>query len=339
MKEIYVLAIQQISAQQPLSAGWMDQPVSRTESYARAADPDFRQYFEPGVTRRMGKILKRALVTSQQVMDASGVSCPDAVITGTGLGCVENTELFLTAMLQEGEGLLKPTHFMQSTHNTVGAQIAIHAHCHSYNTTYAHGGISFEIALLDAFMQLQHGRIRTALVGAHDELTPDYFVILKRSGYLQEGADGFGSETSVAMMLGDRQQTNALCRLRGVETCYGDDVRHALEHFLNASGCRMEDIDAVMTGANGFPDHDALYDEICPCLFAGKPLLRYKHLFGESYTASALGMYAAAMCLHHRRIPAHMLQHQMSEPSTYEHMLLYHRFGRKHHTFILLSGL
>ena len=50
---------------------------------------------------------------------------PDAIITGTGLGCLEDTEKFLTAMVTNKEEFLTPTSFIQSTHNTVSAQIAL----------------------------------------------------------------------------------------------------------------------------------------------------------------------------------------------------------------------
>ena len=73
----------------------------------------------------MGKILKRAVATSKEALNASGLNTVDAIITGTGYGCIENTEFFLDALSREGEQLLKPTYFMQSTHNTVSSLVAI----------------------------------------------------------------------------------------------------------------------------------------------------------------------------------------------------------------------
>ena len=68
--------------------------------------------------------------------------------------------------------MMSPTDFMQSTHNTPGSLISIHLKDHGYNSTYSQGESSLASALLDAFLQLKSGRIRTALVGAHDEITP-----------------------------------------------------------------------------------------------------------------------------------------------------------------------
>jgi hypothetical protein len=331
-KEVYILAAKQISVQSPLSEEWMNRPVYYNESYVRSIDPDYKQYFAANTARRLGKILKRAMLTSRQVREATGITQPDAIITGTGLGCIENTEIFLETLTREGEELLKPTHFMQSTHNTISSLIAIDAHCHGYNSTYAHKTISFECALSDAFMQLKNGWIQTALVGAHDEMTPNYFILLKRIGYLSRPGKGFSGETALSMMLGTQRQEDTLCRLQGTDMLYCPDekeLQQSLTGLLQRTGCNLDEIDAVMTGD----------DEICPVLFPGKKRLQYKHLFGESFTASALGVYAAAVCLHRQHIPVHLFTDpENSEQHGVRHILFYNQFENKNHSFILLSA-
>jgi hypothetical protein len=99
-----------------------------------------------------------------------------------------------------------------------------------------------------------------------------------------------------------------------------------------------EDVDAVMIGVNGEPANDCINEEICPVLFPDKKLLRYKHLFGESYTASGLGVYASAACLHRQRIPAHLFVKPEKEQQGVKHILCYNQFENKNHTFILLSS-
>ena len=68
---------------------------------------------------------------------------------------------------------MKPTHFMQSTHNTISSLLAIRFKCHGYNATYSHRGASLESALMDAYMQIALGDIDNALVGWFDEKTQD----------------------------------------------------------------------------------------------------------------------------------------------------------------------
>ncbi|MDR1343499.1 MAG: beta-ketoacyl synthase chain length factor [Prevotellaceae bacterium] len=340
--DVYILAAKQISVQPPLTDEWMDAPVRYDAPCARAIDPDYRQHFAPNVARRLGKILKRAMLTSRQAMAASGVANPDAVVTATGLGCIENTELFLDALVREGEELLKPTCFMHSTHNAIGSLIAIDARCHGYNSTCVHKGISFECALDDAFAQLGSNRIQTALVGAHDEMTPSYFALLKRTGYLGHAPNGFSGEVALSMMLATTPGDSALCRLRGVELEYNPDaetLQKTLGRMLQSAQCSLEEVDAVMTGVSGLPSNDRVYASICPELLPNKKQLRYKHLFGESYTAPGLGVYAAAVCLCRQRIPAHLfVGGQSGEQRGVRHILCYNHFEGKNHSLILLSA-
>jgi hypothetical protein len=287
-RRIYIKAATQISIQQPLSEQWMTTPVAYAEPYARSIDPNFREWLNPLESRRMGKILKRALVTAQKVMADAGCSQPDAVITGTGLGCIENTELFLSQLCREGEEMLKPTCFMQSTHNTISSLIAIHSHIHGYNTTFSHKSVSFDSALLDAFTQLRLGDLQTALVTGNDEMTSSYFSILQRTGYIGQPGEVTAGEASVALLLAIDPE-DALCELEQVSMHYGDALP------------QLPPVDAdtlLVVGTNGTPQNDEPYEQLCPSIDA-RPRFAYKRLFGECYTASGLGVYAAAHLLHH----------------------------------------
>ncbi len=134
------------------------------------SDPDFKQYMTAGEARRLGRLLKRSLALSIDVTQRSGIGMPDAIITGTTWGSFESSALFLRDMIDFGEDLLKPTHFMQSTHNTLASLVAISQKNHGYNCTHSQGAYSLEMSLLDAWTQMQMGLIRSALVGCHDAL-------------------------------------------------------------------------------------------------------------------------------------------------------------------------
>ena len=132
--------------------------------------------------RRMGKLMKASLLSSLKALKQAGIECPDAIITGTALGCWENSEALLMQLLEEGEVMLSPTNFMQSTHNTISSNIAIRLGCHGYNVTYTQSDDSLEWALRDARLLLQSGRYKTVLVGCHDETTPLYRSLMARLG-------------------------------------------------------------------------------------------------------------------------------------------------------------
>lgn len=168
-------------------------------------DPDFKKFISPIEARRMGKLMKRALATSMTVLEEAGVANPDAIITGTKYGSVEYTEALLFSLKGLSDQPMKPTFFMQSTHNTVGSLIGIRTASHGYNATYSHGDESFDGALLDAELQLRLGEIDNALVGVFDETTPIFSAMLAKAGIPS-------TDIALSVFL-DHKPEGALCRL------------------------------------------------------------------------------------------------------------------------------
>ena len=383
---IYILSAKQISIQQPLSEEWMEQPIEYDVPFARSIDPSFKEYVSPIEARRMGKIMKRALATSKEALKEAGLDTLDAIITGTGYGCIENTEFFLDALSNDGEQLLKPTYFMQSTHNTISSLVAIQTKNHGYNVTYAHNGISFDSALQDAWLQFQLGKINTALVGGHDEMTETFYHILKKGGVMGHDDEMCG-ESAVSVVLSkvvepvetplqnesalrqaqgpqllsaasrhceersnpeesalrqaqgpqllsaalrhceersnpeesalrqaqgpqlltaalrhceerSNPETKPLCKLTGFQMLHQPTMtalQDSLARLLQNAGKSLADVDFILTGISGNHSNDEAYLEEARLLFGDKPLLKYKHLFGESFTSSGLGLYVAAL--------------------------------------------
>ncbi|MBR3655595.1 MAG: beta-ketoacyl-[Prevotella sp.] len=170
--------------------------AAKVEITSEEALSEIRNYVKPLEARRMGKIMKSSLLSSLKAMEQAGIEKPDAIITATALGCLENSERLLNQLQEEGEVMLKPTYFMQSTHNTIGSGIAIFTKCHGYNVTYTHGKDSLEWALRDARMLLKSGKAKSVLVGLHDETTPLYRSLMQRIGI-----DNLLPSHSIAMVL------------------------------------------------------------------------------------------------------------------------------------------
>ncbi len=162
--------------------------VARIEITSEDELAEIRDYVKPLEARRMGKIMKSSLLSSLKALKEAGVEQPDAIITGTALGCLENSELLLRQLTEEGEVTLKPTYFMQSTHNTISSNIAIRLGCHGYNITYTQDDDSLKWALRDAELLLRSGKVRTVLVGCHDETTSMYRDLLHRIGEKEQPA-------------------------------------------------------------------------------------------------------------------------------------------------------
>ena len=263
-EKVYLLSAAQISTQEPLSEAWKENPVELTEPLTRSREADYKQFIPPLEARRMGRILKRAIATAKTATAQAGIDIPEAIITGTGLGCIENTEIFLDALCREGEDQMMPTRFMQSTHNTISSIVAINLKAHGYNTTYAHNTVSFQSALMDAMLQLQRGKIANAMVCAHDEMTTSYHALLCKGGYLK---DKYAAECAVSMVLATAPQQGhkPLCEIAGIRILYRPteaEKQQALDELI---------LNSQFSILNSQSD-----------------------LFGISYTAPALDLYAAA---------------------------------------------
>jgi len=278
---IYIRSAAQISVQKPLCEDGMTDPASCAEPYLRSQDPDFKPFLNPMQARRMGLILKRAIAVSLTALRNAGIECPDAIFTGTGLGCMENTENFLTVMCRDGEEMLPPTYFMMSTHNTISSAVAILLRCHGQNCTYSQKDISFESALLDAFIQLQNGGVSNALVGAHDETTPATYDLLKGCGYFGDGVTA--AEASSAFVLSASHVSST-----------GSETRRMMSHDRSLSLskgplCELSDVQILHSPKN----LETIVNE-----YHASRVIRsadYFNLFGKCFSASGLGVYEAAM--------------------------------------------
>ena len=240
-----------------------------------AIEPDYSAYIDAKSIRRMSRIVKMGVAAAFQCLKEAEVAVPDAIVTGTAYGCLGDTEVFLSRLIEQQEEALSPTAFIQSTHNTVGAQIALMLQCTGYNNTFVHRGFSFESALLDAMMLLQEGEAKTVLTGGLDEITDTSHAILERFGLYKDGAiDGEGA---TFFLLASEPSSKDRAILEGLDTFYKPattaEVENRIDRFLSAHSLTRTDIDLVLTDAD------------------------YKHLCGDYPTASAFGLAMAVEAL------------------------------------------
>lgn len=321
---IYIKSCAQISVQEPLCDKWFTEPIRYEAPYVRALDPDYKPFINPVAARRMGLILKRAMATSLSALKDADVEMPDAIITATGLGCIENTEKFLKALSEQGENCLQPTFFINSTHNTIGSYVAVQMKCHGYNNTHVHRGISFESALLDAFVKIKLGKFNNALVGAHDEMTPDYFTLLNRVGFWD---GGFAGETAVSMLLAKE----GVVKIAGIEVLYMPEkqkIVDAVNRLCLENSISVDDIDLLVTGRNGNKENNKVYDDFENIFNMKDKSESYKDIFGESFTTSAYSVCYAYECLKKGITPS---------GRKVKNVLLYNHYENKDHSLILLT--
>ena len=292
-------------------------PVAADE-VCYATEPSYKEYIAPNASRRMAKGVKMGIATAAEALKEANLTTPEAIFVGTGMGCVQDSEKFLTALLDNNEAHLTPTAFIQSTHNTVGGQIALLLQCKGENLTYVNGAVSFESALLAARVQMEQEAVETALVGGVDEHSPHTVFLHDLVGLNQKGEgaaffalSGEGSATTYGQLV-DVALYNELT---------GDEQEMMLHSFVFRNELTLADIDLVLTGEATPPNW-------------GRPTYAYKNLSGEYYTASAFGFWLACQVLRYQQMPS-VAGLPVSSPI--RHILLVSSYLGKDFSFVLLK--
>ncbi|MCF3110092.1 beta-ketoacyl synthase chain length factor [Niabella sp. CC-SYL272] len=279
-------------------------------------EPDYSKYIDPKLIRRMSRIIKMGAAAAMECLQQTGVTMPDAITTGTAYGCLADTDQFLTRMVEFKEELLSPTAFIQSTHNTVGAQIALMLKCHHYNNTYVHRGSSFEAALSDATGLIAEGEAKTVLVGGVDEIIEKSHAILSRFDLYKKEGDtatligdpGKGTmagEGATFFLLNGNRTAGCLAKLDAAQHWYKPAAAAAIliEDFLKRNQVERGGIDLVITGNNGDARYDRQYEALLQSVFEGVPSIPYKQFCGEYPTSSAFALWMASMIVNTGKVP------------------------------------
>jgi 3-oxoacyl-(acyl-carrier-protein) synthase len=340
-----------VSSQETYETSFLESvEINTTENIVYAKQPSYKELIPPAAARRMAKGVKMGLAASTKALKEANVEVPDAIITGTGMGCIEDSEKFLKALIDNNEEYLTPTNFIQSTHNTVGAQIALGLGCKGYNFTYVNGSISFESALLDAKLQLENEEENTILVGAADETsshTMELFklvnIIKKESNQPYSVLDSNSSgvvysegATFVTLENVKKESSYAVLEALQIQNELNiDEVENFISSFLEKNNLKIQDIDVVVLGNNGDINFDTYYTAV-GSLFSQIPQVYYKHLSGEFNTASAFGFWVAASILKIQAIPQ-IVKMNSIEKANFSKVLLYNQFQGKDHSLVLLS--
>ena len=319
-------------------------PVEYVDTRLKCIEPDYKPLLDPKLLRRMSRIIRMGAAAGLACLQEAGVKEPDAIVTGTGYGCSEDTGLFLNDLIERKEEMLQPAAFIQSTHNTVGAQIALMLQCTGYNNTFVHRGFSFENTLLDALMLLQDGEAATVLTGGVDEITDISHELLTRFGlyrrwpvsnldlFTGRAKGTIAGEGAAFFLLASQPSDHDYARLDGISTLYKPesitDIEQHIQSFLSAHAVDPGTIDMIITGHNGDSRGDDIYRQLASgpgkasALFRDRPVIPYKHLCGEYPTSTAFALWMAAGRVR----------------SGAGRILIYNHYLGLHHSLLLLSS-
>lgn len=252
--------------------------------------PDFKTYINPALIRRMSEILRIGVACSKNALDIAGVSEPEAIITGTGLGCLYDTEKFLNHAITIEEGLIPPTSFIQSTHNTIAGQISLLLGNRSYNMTHTQNTASFERSLEDALLWLDDG-LNTVLVGAADEAIPQLNAI-----FAELGLGHLQLTTGASFFVLSKEQAGAKVAIKDVAV-FAADHQDVMMHVTNVcaqNGLAADEIHLVL--------HAGADQEQIGVFFPHASATDYQQLSGVYATNVAFAMHLAVDLIEHDTI-------------------------------------
>lgn len=346
--KVYINGVCAISAQKTFdNAMFLEAIETYNDTVINAIDPNYKDFIPPASARRMAKGIKMGIVASKIALKDAGLENVDAIITGTGLGCVKDSEKFVSAIIDHDEQFLTPTSFIQSTHNTVAGQIALELQCKGYNFTYVHGSNSFESAVLDAKLQLEQNEANHILIGGVDELGAHTIKIHGLIGHIKEQPEtndsvlesntkgAVFSEGGNFFVLSNESKAASYAEIQAVKFFNTLDVsRVSSETIQFLKENNVDDIDAIILGCNGDVEYDTFYEPLREA-FSGIPQLYYKHLIGEFFTASSFGYWLGAKILKTQSIPE-AVKLNSAEPKPLKSILMYNQYRGENHSFTLL---
>jgi len=352
MRKTYINGLGCISAQETFDTIFLEKAeINENDTLFAVKPPIYKDFISPVAIRRMAKGVKNGIVASAIAMKEANVTTVDAIITGTGMGCIEDSEKFLKAVIENKEEFLTPTSFIQSTHNTVGAQIALGLQCKAYNLTYVNASVSFESALLDAKMKIEEAEANAILVGGIDENADYTTSLFKLAGFIKKENEGpykvlnstskgaIYGEGATFFVLENEKKNTTYAEVLDIEIINKLDVNEVeakMMSFLEANKLQVSDIDAIVLGFNGDVEFDAYYKILSENIFKNTPQVYYKQLSGEYNTASAFGLWVGAKIFKTQEIPEIIRVNNLEKPA-YKTILLYNQYKGIDHSFILIS--
>jgi 3-oxoacyl-[acyl-carrier-protein] synthase II len=342
--KMYIHSTGNISPQHSLDAAAFFQTRVTTPSDAfKVIEPDYDLFVDSKMIRRMSRIVKMGVAAALTCLRNAGIENPSAIITATAYGCLEDSSSFLRRMIEFEENMLSPTAFIQSTHNTVGAQIALLIKCHNYNNTIVHRSFSFENALIEASLLLEEGK-RPVLVGAVDENTKDRHTILSRFGLYKpiwkngRSTSGNIAGEGAAFFLIDKEPgENPMALIRDLCLLYKPENKETVQNeildLLKNNDVSADQIGLVLSSHTGDPHQDEPDEKLLTTVFPGKSFFPFKSLCGDFPTASGFALWLAAYLLREQKLPSWMKGIKLP----LNNIIIHHRTGNTHHSFILIS--
>ena len=352
MKPVYINSVGSVSAQKTFdNSEFLNEITEYTDSVVHVINPNYKEYIPPAAARRMARGIKMSTVSSKNALTEAGIENVDAIIVGTGLGCIGDSERFVSDIIKNDEQFLTPTRFIQSSHNTVAGQIALGLGCKGHNFTFVHSAVSFESSLIDAKMMIQNNEADTVLVGGVDELVEHHVTTHRLIGHIKKepvASKDLLQSNSEGMVMGEgshffvlsKEKSNScyaeLLAVKTFNTLAKEQVESKIITFLESNKMNVKDIDVVILGNNGDVNYDHYYEQLSNSLLTNTPQAYYKHLSGEYDTATGFAFWLANKILKTQTVPD-SVQLNTIKPAKLQTILVYNQYRGENHSLTLIQ--
>ncbi|BCL84237.1 beta-ketoacyl-[acyl-carrier-protein] synthase II [Ktedonobacteria bacterium brp13] len=284
---------------------------------------------------------------------ADGGVDPDGlgVTVGCNLGGLQSTVNYDYTAITEGPHYVSPMEAPNTLANAPASRLAMRLSARALNTTISSGQCAGLDALGYAAKAVREGRARQIVSGGVEELSPAVLWLYRNSKVLSNGEPAdtghpFDSESTgwlpgegAAVVVLERHDdavargARPLAELAGWSSAFAPSqdtekrstvLARTARQALKAAGLSPEDVDVVVSGANGLQEQDQVEALALHTLFAHNThvcVTAIKGTLGETYGASGLFQTLAAV---------YMLDSGLVPP-TIE--------GAHHHTTARVDGL
>ncbi len=336
-----------ISPQETFNNNFFEKGAQKKEGTKFSAiEPHYEDFIPAKQLRRMGKALKMSVSSFTQLKN--NATNFDAIIIGTAFGGMEGSINFIDQIINYDEGLLTPAGFINSTPNAIAGYLAQKTKSTGYNNTHTNEGLSFEGAITDLKLLFLNKEIKTALLGAIEEISSYNFNLEYAEGLikkdnevnsdnlLKSNSPGSVSGEGATMFLVEDSPENAIAEIAEHYTISypnENELVATLDILLKKLQLSISDIDTLISGRSG----DVRHDHWCKLVEEKLPdanIYTFKNLVGDYPTATAFATWLSCQILQEKNIPKEAIYKKTSRKS--QNILIYNQYKGRQHSFILM---
>ncbi len=350
---IYIKSAAAISPLQSLENTTLIENIeSRTGNSALCKEPIYKNYIAPIKARRMSRIIKMTALSAKECLKRANIDSPEMISVATGMGCQIDTIKFLEQLIIDKEEYLKPTAFINSTHNTLAGYLAIDLKCKGQNFTFTHNELNFEHAILDAIIRLQNNEIANALIGAVDEISEQTHNIKKgmqllcsdtqnQDDIFEDNNNGIiDGEAAVFLSLESINTTHTLAKISAINFAYNIDnpidLDKKIVEIAKENNFEIDNIDAFLIGSAGNTTNDNNLEEWIKIHKYETKTMRYKHISGENMVSAGFGLWLSANIINQKIAPNYLFKNKNLLNSINNVLMINHN-GNNNFSFILVE--